>query len=183
MRVLGIDPGYERLGVAILEKNKTKETLLFSTCLKTNKDLALSERIFQLGKEVEALIKKWSPDALAIEKLFFTTNQKTAMGVSETKGAITYIAKSSGLSINEFTPLQIKSAVTGYGKATKEQVIYMLDKLLKISEKDKIKHDDEFDAIAVGLTCLVSTKIIIHQNNHLLLQKKYGSDKNNYLQK
>ncbi len=162
MRVLGIDPGYERLGVAILEKDKNKNTILFSTCLKTSKDTPLSDRIYTLGKEVSTLIEKWSPDSLAIEKIFFTTNQKTAMGVSEAKGAITYIAKSFGLSISEYTPLQIKIAITGYGKATKEQVIYMLRNLLKFEQEKnpptKEKYDDEYDAIAVALTCLVSTR-------------------------
>ncbi len=158
MRVLGIDPGYERLGVAIVEKKEKKEILLFSDCFQTDKSEQLSERIFSLGQRVEELIKKWSPDALAIEKLFFTTNQKTAMGVSETKGAITYVARSAGLSVNEYTPLQIKIAITGYGKATKDQMLYMLTKLLKIDKTEKIKHDDEFDAIAVGLTHLVSKR-------------------------
>jgi crossover junction endodeoxyribonuclease RuvC len=158
MKVLGIDPGYERLGVAILEKKDSKNSLLFSDCLKTDKSLALSERILILGDQIKKLISVWSPDTLSIEKLFFTTNQKTAMGVSEAKGALTYIARSSGLSVYEYTPLQVKIAVTGYGKATKEQVLYMLDKLIKIEKKDTIKHDDEFDAIAVALTCLVSVK-------------------------
>lgn len=164
MRVLGIDPGYERLGVAILEKKDGKNTLLFSDCLKTDKNKELSERIFELGTEVEKIIDRWSPSSLAIEKLFFTTNQKTAMGVAETKGALTYIAKAAGLSISEFTPLQIKIAITGYGKATKEQMLYMLSKLIKIEKKESIKHDDEFDAIAVALTSLVSI-------NHFYPQK------------
>lgn len=158
MRVLGIDPGYERLGVAVLEKKDGKNFLLFSDCLKTDKNSLLPDRIFELCEKIQSLIQKWSPDSVAIEKLFFTTNQKTAMGVSETKGALTYVAKSSSLDVYEYTPLQIKVAVTGYGKATKEQVVYMLDKLLKIPRKNLIKHDDEFDAIAVGLTCLVSKK-------------------------
>ena len=84
------------------------------------------------------------------------------MGVSEAKGAVTYVARSSGLSIHEYTPLQVKIAVTGYGKATKEQVLYMLDKLIRTEGKENPlggkKHDDEFDAIAVALTCLVSSK-------------------------
>ncbi len=158
MRVLGIDPGYERLGVAIIERSAGRDSLLFSDCLKTPKTSELSKRIYELGTRLTEIIKIWRPDALAIEKLFFTTNQKTAMGVSETKGAITYVCRSAGLSINEYTPLQIKIAITGYGKATKEQVIYMLGKLLHISEKEKIKHDDEFDAIAAALTGIVSIK-------------------------
>lgn len=158
MRIIGIDPGYERLGVAILERQQNKSVLLFSSCLKTDKGLPLSERIFELSGNIQELIKKWSPERLAIEKLFFTKNQKTVMGVSETKGAITYIAKSAGLTIHEYTPLQIKIAITGYGKATKNQIIYMLSNLLKIDKRGSSRHDDEFDAIAVALTCFASER-------------------------
>ncbi len=158
MRVIGIDPGYERLGVAVLEKSGEKNVTLFSTCLKTSKEMTLSERYFELGKNVLKIIKEWSPEALAIEKLFFTKNQKTVMGVSETKGAITYIARSLGLRVYEYTPLQIKIAVVGYGKATKDQVMYMLKCIFKLGRKGLTNQDDEFDAIAVALTCLVSEK-------------------------
>ncbi len=158
MRVIGIDPGYDRLGIAILERRNNKDELLYSDCLQTDKTETISERIFSLGARVEELIKKWSPESMGIEKLFFTTNQKTAMGVSETKGVLTYIARCAGLSVTEFTPLEIKIAITGYGKADKSQVLYMLNKLLKIEDQKKKRHDDEFDAIAVGLTCLVSKK-------------------------
>lgn len=158
MRVLGIDPGYERLGVAIIEKTKESEVLLFSDCLKTSPKLELSERIFHLGQEVENLIQKWGPDSLSIEKLFFTTNQKTVMGVSETRGAIIYVARSMGLKIFEYTPLQIKIAITGYGKATKDQVILMIPKLIKIPAEDTVKLDDEYDAIGAAITCLASQK-------------------------
>jgi len=162
MRVIGIDPGYERLGVAILEKKGGKEILLFSDCLQTDSKSPLSQRIFLLGQEVENIIKKWQPDALSIEKLFFTTNQKTAMGVSEVRGAIIYIAQKSNLKIFEYTPLQVKIAVTGYGKAEKSQVKSMLEKILKI-ESNKKRRDDEFDAMAIGLTCLVSTPPLLQK--------------------
>ncbi len=158
MIILGIDPGYDRLGVAILENQGDKNVLLNSLCLQTDKSLSLSERIFALGQQIEELIKKWRPERLAIEKLFFTTNQKTAMGVSEARGAIIYVAKSSGLAIYEYTPLQIKIAIVGYGKATKDQVAYMLGILLKINKKDESQLDDESDAVAVALTCAVSEK-------------------------
>ncbi|KKQ35888.1 MAG: Crossover junction endodeoxyribonuclease RuvC [Candidatus Nomurabacteria bacterium GW2011_GWB1_37_5] len=152
MRILSIDPGYERVGIAIIEKeNKSsKEILLFSECFKTSPKLKLSERIFIIGQNIESIIKKWKPDALAIETLFMTTNQKTVMGVSEARGVIIYEGQKSGLQICEYTPLQIKIAVTGYGKATKEQVLTMVQKLIKISNKKTL--DDEIDAIAVGLT-------------------------------
>ena len=154
---MGIDPGYERLGVAIIEKDKGKEKLLFSNCFRTSAKKEMADRILEIGNYLEKLIDEWRPETLAIEKLFFTTNQKTAMNVAETKGAITYIAKNAGLTFREFTPLQIKIAITGYGKADKNQVASMVRNLIDLSGKTKII-DDEYDAIAVALTCIASTR-------------------------
>jgi len=149
MRIIAIDPGYERLGIAILEKDK-KETLLFSECFKTKASLPFFDRLELIGKEVERIIKEYDPEALSIENLFIETNQKTAMRVAEARGAILYQARILGLDIYEYTPLQIKVATTGYGKATKPQVMNMVKKL--ILGVEKIKQDDEIDAIAIGLT-------------------------------
>lgn len=149
MRIISIDPGYERLGIAVLEKNE-KEKLIFSECFKTKTSLPFVERLELVGREVARIIEEYSPSALSIENLFLETNQKTAMRVSETRGAILYQARLSGLEIYEYTPLQIKVATTGYGKATKTQVISMVKKL--ISGAESIKQDDEMDAIAIGLT-------------------------------
>lgn len=149
MRIIAIDPGYERLGIAVLEKTK-KEELVFSECFKTKASLPFVERLELVGREVSKIIDEYSPNALAIENLFIETNQKTAMRVAEVRGAILYQARLSGLEIYEYTPLQIKVATTGYGKATKQQVLSMVTKL--ISGVDKIKQDDEIDAIAIGLT-------------------------------
>lgn len=156
MRILGIDPGYERIGIAVLEKipGERKEKLLYSTCFKTTKTLPLPERLVLIGTEVESVIKKWKPEMLAIEKLYFENNQKTAMGVSEARGTIIYAAGKHGLKALEYTPLQIKNAVTGYGKATKDQVHTMVTKLIDLPKE--IKQDDEIDAIAVGITGLCS---------------------------
>ena len=155
MKIISIDPGYERVGIAILEKEQGgKETILYSDCFKTNPKDKLENRILLIGKEVESLIKKYSPKYLAIENLFFTTNQKTAMGVAEARGAIIYEAKRNNLEIVEYTPLQIKNAVTGYGKADKNQVHSMVNNLIKLENKKYI--DDEIDAIAVGLTAFAS---------------------------
>lgn len=156
MKIISIDPGYERVGIAVLDKKDGKEVVLFSECFKTKKEEVLNERIMLIGKEVEKIITEFQPKALAIEKLFFTTNQKTAMGVSEARGVIINEAKQKGLGVYEYTPLQIKIAVTGYGKATKNQVLSMVTKLVKIS--DKITSDDEIDAIAIGLTCLATER-------------------------
>lgn len=152
MRIIAIDPGLERVGIAILDKERGgKETLVFSECFKTKSSLTLSERLNLIGVHLNEIILEYKPEALAIESLFFTTNQKTAMVVSQARGVIIYEGAKNNLPIYEYTPLQIKVAVTGYGKATKTQVDSMVQKLIIISKK--IKSDDEMDAVAIGLTC------------------------------
>ncbi len=153
-RVIAIDPGFERLGIAVLEKNTRgkKEELLYSECFKTKASFPFPERLLMLGNKVREMIVKFKPDALAIETLFFTANQKTAMKVSEARGVLLYEAARAKLKIHEYTPLQIKVAVTGYGKATKDQINNMVEKLIVV--KKKVSSDDEMDAIACGITCL-----------------------------
>jgi crossover junction endodeoxyribonuclease RuvC len=155
---MGIDPGFERLGIAIIEKEKGgKEKLLFSECFKTSKTLEFSERLKLLGDRVSLLIQKYEPRCLGIETLFFETNKTTAMRVAEVRGALLYIATQNDLKICEYSPLQIKSAVTGYGKADKRAVMTMVPKLIKI-EGEKKMIDDELDAIAIALTASASEK-------------------------
>lgn len=156
MRVLAIDPGYEKMGVAVIEKTNGKEVLLFSECFKTSRKNSPGERLLALGKEVGRVIKKFRPEALAIEKLFFTENQKTAMLVSEARGVIIYEAAGSRLPVAEFTPLQVKTAVTSYGKSTKAQMKFMVEKLISVGKQ--ISEDDEYDAIALGLTYFAMEK-------------------------
>ncbi|MEK7460478.1 MAG: crossover junction endodeoxyribonuclease RuvC [Patescibacteria group bacterium] len=149
MRIIAIDPGYERLGIAILEKT-TKEHLLFSECFKTPSSLPFVERLELVGREVARVVKEFSPEVLAIENLFISNNQKTAMRVAEVRGAILYQARLLGLGVYEYTPLQIKTATTGYGKATKAQVASLVGKI--IPEAKSLKQDDEVDAVAIGIT-------------------------------
>ncbi len=165
MRILGIDPGYERLGVAVLEKNigDKKEKVLFSECFKTSSKLEFSKRLLLLGDEVRNVIKKYKPDAVSIETLFLTTNQKTVMHVAEARGVLLYEAMRADLKIFEATPLQIKVATTGYGKADKSQIIKMVQMLVDLpvclgEEKSKTS-DDELDAIAIALTAFAYLKI------------------------
>lgn len=160
MRIISIDPGYERLGIAILEKNK-KEELIFSECFKTKATIPFFDRLELIGREVARVIEEYSPKALAIENLFIETNQKTAMRVAEVRGAILYQARILGLEIYEYTPIQVKVATTGYGKATKAQIMSMVKKL--VSGAENIKQDDEVDAIAIGLTHFAYFK---PQNTH-----------------
>ncbi len=151
MRIISIDPGYERLGIAVIEKEKnSKEILLFSECFKTSSKLPHGDRLLLIGEEIKKVVKKWKPERLATEKLFFSKNQKTALLVAEARGVILYSAKSLGLSVFEYMPNEIKIAITGYGKAEKNQVIDMVKKLIKVDGKKS--SDDEFDAIAIGLT-------------------------------
>ena len=157
MRVLGIDPGFERVGVAVIEKNdSSKENLLYSNCFKTDSKLPFPERLLLIGQEIERVIKKNKLDALSIETLLFNTNQKTALMVSEARGIFIYEAKKNNLEVYEYTPLQIKNAITGYGRASKNQVDLMVRQLISIPKTTK--QDDEIDAIAIALTGLASYK-------------------------
>lgn len=157
--ILGIDPGYDRLGICILEKiSNVENKIIFSTCLESDRKKEINERIFVFGKELEKIIKKYNPNELSIEKLFFTTNQKTVMGVSESRGAIIFLCQNLGLKIFEYTPLQIKMALTGYGKADKNQVYFMLKNIFKLKENKEKKLDDEYDAVAVAYTHSISHK-------------------------
>ena len=155
MRIIAIDPGYERLGIAVLEKNpREKEVLLYSDCFKTSAKLPHAKRLNLIGDEIARVIDEYRPSALCLETLFFSTNQKTAITVAEARGVILYQAAKHDLVVYEYGPGEIKVAVTGYGKSDKEQVIRMIPRLIRIDKGvENIRHDDEFDAIAVGLTC------------------------------
>lgn len=158
MRILGIDPGFERLGIAVLEKSKgdNKEKVVFSECFKTSAKLEFSERLVLIGKEVRKIIKKYKPEVLAIETLFLNTNQKTVMHVAEARGVVVYEAALAKIKIFEASPPQIKIATTGYGRANKEQIMKMVKILVEI-EKSKTS-DDELDAIAIALTAFAHTR-------------------------
>ena len=156
MRVLGVDPGFGRCGVAIVEKKGGKEVLIDSACIETPATAAFPIRMSAVATECARLIKKHRPDAVALEQLFFNTNQKTALRVAETRGAIIYVATEAEVPVFEYTPGQVKSATASSGNADKKQVARMLHVLLKIIKT--IRHDDECDAIAVALTHLASTR-------------------------
>ncbi len=152
MRVLAIDPGYDRLGIAVLEKTKGKEKLFYSACLKTDKSEPQSERLLKLGKELEATLDKYRPECVALETLFFNQNRSTAIKVAEVRGLIIYLARKYECEVREFGPQEVKVAVTGYGKSDKRAVFEMIKRL--IPEVPEQGLDDEYDAIAIGITCL-----------------------------
>lgn len=157
MKLLAIDPGVERVGIAVLEKDTSgKEILLYSDCFKTSAKLPHPQRLALIGSELKKIITTYNPTALAIEKLFFETNVKTAMIVAEARGVMLYEAASIGMDIYEYTPLEIKVAVTGYGKSDKHAVMSMVPRLISLPEQKRL--DDELDAIAIGLTCFAYSK-------------------------
>ena len=157
MRILGIDPGIERVGIAVIERAGGKETYLYSACFKTSSKLAHSERLALIGEELERVITEWSPQGMAIEKLYLETNTKTAMSVAEARGVMLYSGARAKLALYEYTPLQIKVAVTGYGKSDKHAIMDMVPRLIKLPDRSMI--DDEVDAIAIALTCFAYEKI------------------------
>ncbi len=159
MRILGIDPGFERLGIAILEKNMgdKKERVIHSECFKTSPKLEFGERLSLIGKKISDIIKEYNPEMLSIETLFLTTNHKTVMHVAEARGVVIYEATKGKLKIFEVSPPQIKMATTGYGKSDKTQINKMVKMLIDI-DKNK-KSDDELDAIAIALTAFAYNKI------------------------
>ena len=152
MKVLALDPGYDRLGVAVLEREGSKEKLIHSACILTNKKEVLEDRLKHIGNEIEGLMGQHTPDAVALEKLFFNQNVNTAIGVAQVRGIIIYLAKKADCAIYEFGPQEVKIAVTGYGKSDKQAVMQMVQRL--IPNAPLKGHDDEYDAIAIGITAL-----------------------------
>ncbi len=154
MRVLAIDPGYDRVGIAIIEKSspQSKEQLIHSECFSTDKELPLNVRTHSVGKHIEHIIKNYKPDCCALENLYFSKNQKTALQVAEARGVIIYEISNNNLELYEYPPSHIKIAVTGNGASSKEEIIKMIPLLISIENKKRL--DDEYDAIALGITCI-----------------------------
>lgn len=152
-RVLAIDPGYDRLGIAVVEGTSSKQSVLWSDCVSPAKGTG-SERLAEVAEAVRDALTTYSPHALAIETLFFSKNKKTALLVAEARGAILAIAGMAHIPVIEFSPQQIKSAVTGYGNADKIAVGRMVAQLVSLPKKKRV--DDELDAIAIGITALAT---------------------------
>lgn len=150
MKILAIDPGFDRMGVAIVSREQGREELVYSTCVQTSAKLSFPERLKLLGDAVDGVVARYAPEAVALETLLFGKNEKTASRVAEVRGMLIYKATVLGLPVSEYTPMQIKVAVAGYGKADKTQVATMVRSILKEPLTDRL--DDELDAIAIGLT-------------------------------
>lgn len=151
MRVLGIDPGYDRLGLAVLEGDPSKPQHIWSECVTPAKGRA-EARLAAVYAAVSSAILQYHPDKLSLETLFFSTNKKTAIAVAESRGAILAAAGAHQIPISEYSPGQIKLAVTGYGAADKAAIARMIPHLVTLPEKKRL--DDELDAIAVAIAGL-----------------------------
>ncbi len=157
MIILGIDPGTATTGFGVIKRSgDEKITAVDYGCIKTKPGTAAGERLKILNRELGKLIKKYQPDVLAVERLFFFKNLKTAMPVSEAKGVILFTAAKNKIPTYEFTPSQVKMTVAGYGKAEKKQVQKMVKNLLNLEEIPKT--DDAADALGIALCYLFQAR-------------------------
>lgn len=160
MRILGIDPGYGLVGFGVIDSESYgKYCAVEYGVISTEKDTKFSDRLLIIYDGMKYLIDKFHPDAVAIEELFFHTNTTTAISVAEARGVIIISAKHCKLPLFEYTPLQIKSALTGNGRAEKAQVQYMVKNILELDKTPK--PDDSADALAVAICHLQTNNSII----------------------
>ncbi len=152
MRILGIDPGYDRLGIAVIEGDPSKPSLVWSDCFMPAKGAA-ERRLSAVAAAVTAAIGAYAPDALSIETLFFNKSASTALGVAQARGVVLATAGAAALTVIECSPQTVKLAVTGYGAADKKAIALMVPKLIILPPKQN-RLDDELDAIAVGIAGL-----------------------------
>lgn len=154
MIILGIDPGLATTGYGIINETRNKKQeieLIVCGCINTSSKFSTIERLEKIYRELKKIIKKYKPDKIAVEELFFAKNVKTALKVGEARGVILLTIKQASVPFSEFTPLQVKQAITGYGRASKQQIQKMIKVLLKLQEIPK--SDDAADALAVAITC------------------------------
>lgn len=149
MRILGVDPGYGIIGYSIMEYKNNKFKLIKADSIQTKPNSNFNERLCVIYSKLNEIIKEFNPNEAAVETLYFNKNTKTAIEVAEARGVILLALKQFNLNIGEYTPLQIKQAVTGYGRAEKKQVQQMLLNVLCLEKVPKL--DDITDAMAVAV--------------------------------
>lgn len=149
MRILGIDPGIAIVGFGLIESDRGQQRMLQYGAITTQAGLPLATRLVQIGNDLEQLIAQFKPDEIAIEELFFSKNITTGIAVAHGRGVILYTAEKMQVPIYEYTPMQVKQAVVGYGLAEKKQVMDMTRRLLKL--KSIPRPDDAADALAIAI--------------------------------
>lgn len=157
MKIVGIDPGIGRVGWGIIEESKGKLTCIKFDCFETQSNTKIEERLLKINKFLSQLFLDYSPDAVAVEELFFAANARTALTVGQARGAILLTASLAGVPVFSYTPLQVKQSITGYGRAEKKQIQKMIQALLKLPSPPK--QDDAADALAIAITHAFSYKL------------------------
>ncbi len=155
MLILGLDPGSAITGYGLIAADHGSYEMLDYGALRTEPGPSDAERLVLLYEKMQTLLKDKKPDCIAIEQLFFNKNATTAVPVGQARGVLLLVCAQAGLPISEYTPLQVKQAITGYGRADKAQIQYMVTRLLKLSATPK--PDDAADALAIAIT---------HAHNH-----------------
>lgn len=161
MIILGIDPGFARVGYGLIEYLNGKYKVIEYGSITTEPGKNLSKRLFKINEDLNQIISKYKIDVASVEDLFFNTNIKTAIKVAEARGVILCALESNNIKIHEYTPLQVKQALVGYGRADKLQIKEMVKRLLKLEVMPKL--DDTTDALAIA---------ICHANNTSYLKRK-----------
>ena len=149
MIVIGIDPGLARVGYGVIEADNRNPVPVCYGCIETGRDRSTSERLLHIYNEVTALIDRYPPAQIAVEKLFFTKNITSGMSVSEARGVILLLAEQRKIPVTEYTPNQVKQAITGSGRADKRQMQEMITRLLRLPEIPR--PDDAADALSIAL--------------------------------
>ena len=149
MRIIGIDPGYAITGYAVLDYTGNHFELVKSGAIETKAGVPLPKRLLKIYDDMQLLVNEYKPDAISIEELFFNRNTTTAIGVAQGRGAVLIIAAKNNIPIYEYTPLQVKQGVVGYGRADKKQVQMIVKTILNLESVPKL--DDTTDAIAIAI--------------------------------
>ncbi len=148
MIIIGVDPGSTATGYGIISKNGSRSSHLDSGVVRASSSLGQSKRIWKIHQELDEIIRKHRPDVMVVESLFHFKNSQSLMKLSQVRGVILLLGENHGMQIFEYTPMEIKKGLTGYGRADKEQMVFMVSKILGLP---KLKSPDQADALAMAL--------------------------------
>lgn len=157
MVILGIDPGIGRIGWGVINVNGGKQSLVDFGCLETDAKISEEKRLIMVHDFIKELVKKYNPEIVAVESLFFAANTKTAFSVGQARGVILLTVSQQGIPLFSYTPLQVKLSISGYGRADKNQIQQMVKSLLNL--KQTPKPDDAADGLAIALTHAFNYKL------------------------
>lgn len=164
MRILGIDPGIATVGFAIVESQKLNCNLINCGVISTPANTPLSDRLLQIHEDLLSLLKTFNPDCVSIEELFFNTNITTGISVAHGRGVILLACREFGVPVYEYTPLQVKQSVVGYGRAEKHQVMDMVKRICRLESVPR--PDDAADAVALAICHARSSTSLLHRKDN-----------------